>query len=84
MIGQGTRYNAEKKKIGKYFSSPIFEFRMKCAECSGWMTINTDPKNGDFELVDGVAKKTIEWDQAENGTAVPRSKQVTYVRPTMY
>ena len=43
-IGMGVRYNAEKKKIGKYYSTPIFSFRCKCHLCSGWFEIQTDPQ----------------------------------------
>ena len=43
-IGMGVRYNAEKKKIGNYYSTPIFSFRCKCHLCSGWFEIQTDPK----------------------------------------
>ncbi|KAK9460585.1 uncharacterized protein V1516DRAFT_677117 [Lipomyces oligophaga] len=34
-VTQGTRYNAEKKKVGAYYSTPIFSFRMKCHLCGG-------------------------------------------------
>ena len=40
----GVRYNAEKKKIGNYYSTPIYSFRCKCHLCSGWFEIQTDPK----------------------------------------
>ena len=40
----GVRYNAEKKKIGNYFSTPIYSFRCKCHLCDGWFEIQTDPK----------------------------------------
>ena len=40
----GVRYNAEKKKIGNYYSTPIFSFRCKCHLCDGWFEIQTDPK----------------------------------------
>lgn len=40
----GVRYNAEKKKIGNYHSTPIYSFRCKCHLCSGWFEIQTDPK----------------------------------------
>lgn len=43
-IGMGVRYNAEKKKIGSYYSTPIYSFRCKCHLCSGWFEIQTDPK----------------------------------------
>lgn len=38
------RYNAEKKKIGMYYSTPIWSFRMKCHLCDNWFEIQTDPK----------------------------------------
>ncbi|KAI8057110.1 coiled-coil domain-containing protein 130-like protein [Syncephalis plumigaleata] len=43
-IGTGVRYNAEKKKIGNYYSTPILSFRMKCHLCANWIEIHTDPK----------------------------------------
>lgn len=29
-IGMGVRYNAEKQKVGNYYSTPVYEFKMKC------------------------------------------------------
>lgn len=43
-IMKGVRYNAEKKKIGNYYSTPILQFRMRCHLCSNWIEIHTDPK----------------------------------------
>jgi coiled-coil domain-containing protein 130 len=43
-IGMGVRFNAEKKQAGTYFSSKIWNFRMKCAQCSNWIEIETDPQ----------------------------------------
>ena len=40
----GVRYNAEKKKVGMYYSTPIYSFRCKCHLCDGWFEIQTDPK----------------------------------------
>ncbi|KAJ6151604.1 Coiled-coil domain-containing protein [Penicillium chermesinum] len=45
IIGQGVRFNAEKKKIGNYYSTPIYSFRMKHTVCDGWIEIRTDPAN---------------------------------------
>ena len=56
-IGRGTRYNAEKKKVGMYFSTPIYEFGMKCATCPQRFVIRTDPKNRDYEFVSGIRRK---------------------------
>ncbi|KAJ4495135.1 DUF572-domain-containing protein [Lentinula edodes] len=66
-IGLGVRYNAEKKKIGNYYSTPIFSFRCKCHLCDGWFEIQTDPKNTRYVVVSGARQKDEEWDPEENG-----------------
>jgi coiled-coil domain-containing protein 130 len=57
IIGQGVRFNAEKKKIGNYYSTPVFSFRMKHAACGGWIEIHTDPKNTAYVVVEGAKKR---------------------------
>ncbi|TFK70304.1 DUF572-domain-containing protein [Pluteus cervinus] len=66
-IGMGVRYNAEKKKIGAYYSTPIFSFRCKCHLCDGWFEIHTDPKNTRYVVVSGARQKDEEWNPEENG-----------------
>jgi len=68
-IGKGVRFNAEKKQVGKYYSTKIWNFRMKCPWCSHFMEINTDPEHSDFLVVKGARKKNEEWeDGPEAGT----------------
>ena len=43
-IGMGVRYNAEKSKVGNYYTTPIYKFRMKCHLCDNHFEIQTDPK----------------------------------------
>ena len=50
-IGMGVRYNAEKKKVGNYYSTPIWQFRMKCHLCDNYFEINTDPQVWDFPFL---------------------------------
>ncbi|KAJ5899240.1 hypothetical protein N7495_003984 [Penicillium taxi] len=57
IIGQGVRFNAEKKKIGNYFSTPIYSFRMKHTACEGWIEIRTDPKNTAYVVFEGGRKR---------------------------
>ncbi|KAL4066755.1 CWC16 protein [Scleroderma yunnanense] len=66
-IGMGVRYNAEKKKIGTYYSTPIYSFRCKCHLCDGWFEIQTDPKNTRYVVVSGARQKDEEWNPEENG-----------------
>lgn len=75
IIGQGVRFNAEKKKIGNYFTSPIFSFRMKHTACGGWIEIKTDPKTTTYIVVDGARKRDTGEDQIRDGDVVLRSEE---------
>ncbi|KAJ5093569.1 hypothetical protein N7456_009430 [Penicillium angulare] len=57
IIGQGVRFNAEKKKIGNYYSTPIYSFRMKHTVCGGWIEIRTDPQNTAYVVHEGGRKR---------------------------
>ncbi|KAL5970504.1 hypothetical protein TSMEX_001799 [Taenia solium] len=65
-IGMGVRYNAEKKKVGMYHSTPIFQFSMNCAMCAGRIVMQTDPQNFDYICVEGIRRKVQTWDPEEN------------------
>ncbi|CAK9088489.1 Coiled-coil domain-containing protein 130 (9 kDa protein) [Durusdinium trenchii] len=80
-IRQGTRYNADKKKVGMYFSTPLYEFAMNCgnivhparsangtAHCNQRFVIRTDPKNDDYELAEGLRRKVEVWDSQDSET----------------
>ena len=49
-IGRGVRYNAEKNKAGKFYTTTIWNFKMKCHLCPGTIVIETDPKNDDYKV----------------------------------
>ncbi|KAJ5550537.1 hypothetical protein N7535_001520 [Penicillium sp. DV-2018c] len=57
IIGQGVRFNAEKKKIGNYYSTPIYSFRMTHTVCGGTIEIQTDPKNTAYVVTEGGKKR---------------------------
>ncbi|XP_077379587.1 putative splicing factor YJU2B [Festucalex cinctus] len=65
-IGMGVRYNAEKKKVGNYFTTPIYRFRMKCHLCINYIEMQTDPAACDYVIVSGASRKEERWDMAEN------------------
>eukprot|EP00475_Leptophrys_vorax_P046467 TRINITY_DN9993_c0_g1_i2.p1 TRINITY_DN9993_c0_g1~~TRINITY_DN9993_c0_g1_i2.p1 ORF type:complete len:322 (+),score=103.15 TRINITY_DN9993_c0_g1_i2:1076-2041(+) len=67
VIGKGVRFNAEKQSAGKYFSSTIWKFTMKCSECSQKIVIQTDPQNSDFAVISGAHKKTVDYDEESAG-----------------
>jgi coiled-coil domain-containing protein 130 len=67
IIGQGVRFNAEKKKVGNYYSTPIFSFRMKHTTCGGWIEIRTDPKNTAYVVHEGARKRDTGEDKHIDG-----------------
>ncbi|EUC64957.1 nuclear mRNA splicing, via spliceosome-like protein, putative [Rhizoctonia solani AG-3 Rhs1AP] len=66
-IGMGVRYNAEKRKIGSYYSTPIYAFRCKCHLCSNWFEIKTDPQNTRYIVEYGARQKTKTGIQRRTG-----------------
>ncbi|KIW25267.1 uncharacterized protein PV07_08458 [Cladophialophora immunda] len=67
LIGQGVRFNAEKKKVGNYFSTPIWSFRFKHAACGGWVEVRTDPKNAEYVVVEGGRRRDTGADKLLDG-----------------
>jgi coiled-coil domain-containing protein 130 len=57
IVGQGVRFNAAKKKIGNYYSTPIWSFKMKHTACGGEWEIMTDPKTTQYVCVEGCRKR---------------------------
>ena len=67
IIGQGVRFNAQKKKVGNYFSTPIFSFRMKHTACGSWIEIRTDPKNTAYVVTEGARQRDLGENKVEEG-----------------
>ncbi|KAH8157026.1 hypothetical protein CIB48_g11218 [Xylaria polymorpha] len=57
IIGQGVRFNAEKKKVGAYHSTPIWSFRMRHTDCGGVIEIRTDPANSEYVVTEGGTRR---------------------------
>ena len=67
IIGQGVRFNAEKKKVGNYHSTPIYSFRMKHVACGNWIEIRTDPQNTAYVVTEGAKKRDTGEDKIQEG-----------------
>ena len=74
IIGQGVRFNAEKKKMGSYHSTPIYSFRMKHPACGGWIEIRTDPQNTAYVVTEGATKRDTGEDVVRDGDVQLRSE----------
>ncbi|KAL4729044.1 Protein saf4 [Fusarium chlamydosporum] len=75
IIGQGVRFNAAKRRVGSYFSTPIWSFTFKHAECGGEIEIRTDPKNTAYVVVSGGTKRDTGEDVPREGDAVIMTDQ---------
>lgn len=64
-VAMGVRYNAEKSKVGNYYSTPIYKFRMKCHLCDNYFEIQTDPAKFDYVILSGCRKQIRESTQPE-------------------
>ncbi|KAK4883468.1 hypothetical protein RN001_006787 [Aquatica leii] len=74
-IGMGVRYNAEKKKVGMYYTTPVFEFKMKCHLCDNHFLIKTDPANLEYTVLSGARRQENRWDPTQNEQVVPETKE---------
>merc|ERR550532_203295 len=75
-IGMGVRYNAEKTKLGMYYTTPIYQFKMKCHLCPNKIIIKTDPGNLDYIITEGARRVEQRWDPSTNGQIVPDDKSI--------
>ena len=67
IIGQGVRFNARKRKVGHYLSTPIWAFTIKHAACGGHVEIRTDPKNTQYEVTEGGRARDYGDDEVREG-----------------
>jgi coiled-coil domain-containing protein 130 len=75
------RFNAEKKKVGNYYTTPVYSFRMKHVVCGGWIEIRTDPKNTAYVVVEGAKKRdTGEDKEVEGGIDVRTEEERERIR----
>ncbi|KAI2628531.1 DUF455 domain protein [Hypoxylon sp. NC1633] len=59
LIGQGVRFNAAKRRLGSYHSTPVFAFRMRHADCGGAIEIRTDPANTTYVVSEGGRRRDL-------------------------
>ena len=53
-IGKGVRYNADKKQVGQYFSTKIWEFSMTCHTCMVSQTAARTERSASSTKTSGV------------------------------
>lgn len=74
IIGQGVRFNAAKRKVGAYYSSPVYSFVFRHTACGGEIEVRTDPRTTSYVVVRGGRKRDAgeaEKEGDEGGSLVP-------------
>lgn len=66
-VSHGNRYNAEKKKVGSYYTTPIWRFGLKCHLCGGRFEMETDPKNTQYVIVSGARRTAADQRNEQDG-----------------
>jgi len=79
MIGKGVRFNAEKKCVGKFHTTKIWEFKMNCHNCSNTIIVQTDPENTDYKFVEG-ANKILGTENATDAEFMRDAEEVRKIR----
>ena len=54
------------QQVGKYYTTIIYKFRMKCHLCDQYFEIQTDPANCDYKILSGARRKEERWDMEAN------------------
>jgi len=65
LLAMGVRFNAEKSRVGNYYSTPIYKFAMKCRSCANHLEIQTDPANLDYTIIEGARRQVRRTDDEE-------------------
>ncbi|KAL7913268.1 CWC16 protein [Trichoderma velutinum] len=84
IIGQGVRFNAEKKRVGNYYSTAIWSFRFRHTECGGWIEMRTDPKNTAYVVVEGATKRDTGDDAATGDGAILTDREREELRKNAF
>ncbi|OMP88564.1 Coiled-coil domain-containing protein 130 [Diplodia seriata] len=57
LIGQGVRFNAEKRRVGRHHSTPVWEFALRHAACGGRIVVRTDPARAEYVVESGGRRR---------------------------
>jgi len=78
-IMRGTRFNAHKSHAGNYKSTKIYEFVMKCRNCSKCVfVIRTNPSQQTFDYVKGIQKRSA----ATTSSSTETTEETINIRET--
>eukprot|EP00291_Cryptomonas_curvata_P025776 CAMPEP_0172156958 /NCGR_PEP_ID=MMETSP1050-20130122/3519_1 /TAXON_ID=233186 /ORGANISM="Cryptomonas curvata, Strain CCAP979/52" /LENGTH=238 /DNA_ID=CAMNT_0012826123 /DNA_START=114 /DNA_END=827 /DNA_ORIENTATION=- len=75
VIHKGVRFNADKHKAGKYLTTTIWEFDMKCHLCDHRFAIRTDPQHTTYLCHSGCRAKKNEFEEDADTASRPDARE---------
>lgn len=78
-VAKNVRFNADKRQVGMYHTTPILQFTMKCPSCPQQFVIETDPKETMYRVLSGAKEKTETPDNIESDKMVPSTSAFALV-----
>ncbi|KAK3350038.1 CWC16 protein [Lasiosphaeria hispida] len=70
IIGQGVRFNAAKRRVGSYHSTPVWAFTLRHAACGGEIEVRTDPQHTAYVVAAGGRRRDTGADDESLVSAV--------------
>ncbi|KAL8269989.1 hypothetical protein Esti_006089 [Eimeria stiedai] len=67
IVDKGVRFNAEKRRVGAYFSTPVYSFSFSCPSCNRPFVITTDPKRARYLCTQGLKQRLGDEPDAASG-----------------
>lgn len=84
IIGQGVRFNAEKRRAGNYHSTPIWSFRFRHAACGGAIEMRTDPANTAYVVISGATKRDTGEEEADKSMEIQTAEEREKLRSSAF
>ncbi|PHH82433.1 hypothetical protein CDD82_6010 [Ophiocordyceps australis] len=83
LIGQGVRFNARKKRVGAYYSTPVYRFSMRHGECGGEIEIETEPARTDYVVVTGGRRRDYGHDAPPSSPPIDKQSAFSTLERTI-
>lgn len=65
-LAKNLRFNSEKRQVGNYYRTAIWEFQFTCPSCPQIIVLQSDPKNQDYIITSGAKKQSTSLNKEDD------------------